>query len=564
MAVCLVTNDRFAPLDSPVPIRGAIITVMDPRVAEAGETSGGTVVVAEAIADTGIAFLQEHHEVVVAIGKSREELLRLMPDAAGLIVRSGTDVDAELIGAAPNLRVVGRAGIGVDNIDLDAATRAGVLVVNAPDANTISAAEHTMALLLAQARHVARADASLRSGKWERDRFRGVELHGKTLGVIGLGRIGALVAQRASAFGMTIVAFDPFVGDARAQRLGVALIDLESVLAASDFLTVHLPRTGDTEGLIGKEAFAMMKPGVRIVNVARGGIVDEEALAEAVREGTVAGAAVDVFAVEPTTESPLFELDEIVVTPHLGASTREAQDKAGTAVAVAVADALAGELVLSAVNVDLGPGLPPEVKPFLPLAEALGHIFVGLAQGLPDELMVTAKGRLAASPTRPLALGALRGALQGVSEENVSYVNAPLLGEARGLRVAEQSTSESPVYQAMIRLTGSVGGKQRAVAGTIMARKGPVVIEVDEYEIELPISEHMLLIRNDDVPGMIGRVGTLLGDLGVNIREMVVGRRPGGGAMMGLSLDKALADRDVEVLMGLEGVAAARHIDLGG
>lgn len=541
---------------------GAIIEPVTNPAEPTDSSERLTVVVAEQIAAAGIEALQEHHDVVLAVGKTREELIADLTDAHAIIVRSATMVDADLISAAPKLRVIGRAGIGVDNIDLEAATRAGALVVNAPEANTISAAEHTMALLLAQARHVAAADATLRDGKWERHRFRGVELHGKSLGVVGLGRIGTLVAQRASAFGMRVIAFDPYVGEDRARRLGVELHDLDTVLSEADFVTVHLPRTKDTEGLLGRAALAKMKPEARLINVARGGIVDEDALADAVRTGAIAGAAVDVFAEEPTVDSPLFELEGVVVTPHLGASTREAQEKAGTAVARSVIDALAGELVLAAVNMDLGSDVPADVKPFVRLAESLGQIFVFFAYGLPDELTVWAKGRLAETPVRPIALGALRGALQSVSEETVSYVNAPLLAEARGVTVREESTRHSAVYGSMVTLTGTVDGRPRTVSGTIMPRKGPVLLEVDEYEMELPITDHMLLVRNEDLPGIIGRIGTYLGEVGVNIADMVVGRHPDGGAMMGLCVDGPLSDESLDEIIGLKGIAAARYIDL--
>jgi D-3-phosphoglycerate dehydrogenase len=304
-----------------------------------------------------------------------------------------------------------------------------------------------------------------------------------------------------------------------------------------------------------------MKPGVRIVNVARGGIVDEAALAAAITAGRVAGAAVDVFAVEPTTDSPLFSLPQVVVTPHLGASTQEAQDKAGVSVAEAVAAALRGELVLEAVNIDLGPQASDEVKPYLPLAEALGRIFAGFARGLPSELTVTTMGRLADGPVRPLALGVLKGALVETSEVTVSYVNAPLIAQAHGVALREQSVEESLDYQSLIRVTGPVDGKPRSVAGTLMARKGPVLAGVDGYEIELPITAHMLLIRNDDTPGVIGRVGTFLGDAGINIADMAVGRHPDGGAMMGLSLDGVVDDANLDRLLSLSGIAAARYIE---
>jgi D-3-phosphoglycerate dehydrogenase len=520
------------------------------------------VVVAEKISESGIAALAKTCEVVDAVDWSREELLGGLAGAAALIVRSATQVDAQMIAAGESLEVIGRAGIGVDNIDLDAATAAGVLVVNAPDSNTISAAEHTMALLLAQARRIPEADASLRGGAWERAKFKGVELHGKTLGVLGLGKIGTLVAQRAAAFGMRITAYDPYVSDERAHRIGVDLGTLEEVLRDADFVTVHLPRTRETEGLISKETLAAMKPGARIINVARGGLVDEEALAESIEAGHIAGAAFDVFATEPVTDSPFFAMPEVVVTPHLGASTREAQDKAGLSVAEAVAAALAGELVPSAVNVDLGARVTDEVRPFLHLAELLGRIFTGFARGLPTELEVTSMGQLALEPSRAVMLSALKGTLDGVIDDPVSFVNAPLIAQSHGIRVSESAQETSVDYQSLVILSGVVADRDRLMAGTMMEKKGPVLVEVDDYEIELPITDYMLLVRNDDVPGVIGRVGTAIGDLGINISDMAVGRNQGGQAMMGLSLDAAISPEGIEQLAKLDGVAAIRFIDL--
>ncbi|NQV05252.1 phosphoglycerate dehydrogenase [bacterium] len=515
------------------------------------------VVVAEAIAAAGVTHLTQHCDVVDAVGCDRDELLALMSDAAGLVVRSATSVDAELIAAAPALQVIGRAGIGVDNIDLGAATSAGVLVVNAPTANAVSAAEHTMALLLSQARRVPEADQSLRSGRWDRKDLQGVELHGKTLGVIGLGRIGTLVAQRCLAFGMHLIAFDPYVSSERARRLGAELkADLASLLAEADFVTVHLPRTRETEGLLGREALAGAKPGIRIINTSRGGIVDEEALVEAVRSGVVAGAALDVFVSEPLTDSPLFDLRQVVLTPHLGASTVEAQDKAGTDVASAVVNALRGEIVASAVNVDFGPDVPAELIPYLSLAEQLGGAFVTLADSLPASLTVTAAGRLADLPVRPLALAALKGALARVADGPVTYVNAPGLAAAHGLTLIEERTSDVRDFVAEIRVSGEVGGVSSVVAGSVVGRRGPVLTEAFDHEIELPFSEHMLILLNDDVPGVIGRVGSYLGDLAVNIANMVVGRsaRTGEVAMMGLNLDRVLDDGEMEGFRAIHGV----------
>ncbi len=520
------------------------------------------VVVAEQIAESALAVLRGSCEVDDASDASREELLGRLAEADAIIVRSATKVDADLIGAAPKLRVIGRAGIGVDNIDLAAATTHGVMVVNAPDANTISAAEHTIALLLSQARRIPEADASLRAGRWDRKLFKGVELHGKVLGIVGLGRIGTLVAQRASSFGMRILVNDPYVGEDRVRRLGAELVDLPDLLAQADFITIHLPRNRETEGLIGREAFARMKQGVRLINVARGGIVDEEALAEAVASGKVAGAAIDVFAVEPTTESPLFSLSQLVVTPHLGASTLEAQDKAGLSVAESVLKALQGEMVRSAVNVDLGPDVPVEVQAFLPVAEHLGRIFAMFSGGLPSELTVTVEGELAEHPLRPLAMGALKGALGAVVNGPVTYVNAPILAESHGVSIREASRAQSHDYRVLITLSGIIEGKPRSLSATVLERKGEVLTDVDGYKIELPLSAHMLLIRNDDVPGVIGRVGTAVGDAGLNISDMAVGRHPEGGAMIGIALEVPVDDALVAELRETEGVLAVRAIQL--
>lgn len=521
------------------------------------------VLVVEAIADAGVQRLSTSCDVIDAVGEPRDEIMALIVDAAAIIVRSSTKVDRDMIEAAPELRVVGRAGIGVDNIDIDAATEHGVMVVNAPNANTISAAEHTMALLLAQARRIPEADRSLREGRWDRKKFRGIELHDKTLGILGLGKIGTLVAQRASSFGMRIVAYDPYVSPERAKRLGVEMLSLDELFEVADMLTIHLPKTAQTENIINAEAIAKMREGVRIVNVARGGIVNEADLAEAVRSGAVGGAAVDVFDIEPTTSSPLFDVPQVTVTPHLGASTTEAQDKAGIAVAGAVADALAGELVLSAVNLNLGPSVSSEALPFIKLAEQLGTIFTVFAKGLPSTLTVRSQGRLADEPVRPIALAVLKGALAAASDTPVSYVNAPLVAEEHGISVIEESRQESSDYQSVIRISGEVAGRPRTVSGTHMERRGGVLIAVDGYAIEVPLTDHMLLIRNLDVPGCIGRVGTLLGDLRINIADMVVGRAPdGAAAMMGIALDQALPEHGAVKLLELEGIAAARYIDL--
>src|SRR5438094_2214591 len=379
----------------------------------------GRILVSEELAPSGLAAMRDAgHDVDVRLGLSPDELLDAVKGVHALVIRSATKVTGDVLDAAQDLVVVGRAGIGLDNVDVAAATRRGVMVVNAPQSNILSAAEHTIALLLAQARSIPQAHAALKAGKWERSRWEGVELHGKVLGVVGLGRVGALVAQRAHAFGMRLLAYDPYVSPERARQMGVELLDLEDLVRQADFLTIHLPKTAETTGLIGEELLRQAKPELRIVNTARGGIVDEAALAAAVRDGRIAGAALDVFAEEPTTSSPLFELDPVVVTPHLGASTREAQDKAGATIAEQIVLALSGEFVPFAVNVSASEA-SETVRPFLPLAERLGRVFAALNHGVPHVLEVEYQGGLADYDTRILSLAVLKGLVGAASEEPV-------------------------------------------------------------------------------------------------------------------------------------------------
>ncbi|HUO45943.1 MAG TPA: phosphoglycerate dehydrogenase [Acidimicrobiia bacterium] len=521
------------------------------------------VVVAEPIAPAGLAALSGECEVADLSGSSRSQLLDALGDAAGLVVRSATVVDEELIAAGPNLRVVGRAGVGVDNIDVGAATGRGVLVLNAPLANTVSAAEHSLALILSLARHIPQADARTKSGTWDRKSFTGVELSGKILGVVGLGRIGTLVAQRAAAFEMRVVSYDPFVGPERARRMGVEMMDLDSLLSVSDFVTIHLPLTAETDGLFGKDALARCKPGVRIINASRGGIVDELALAEALRSGQVSGAALDVFSTEPLSESPLFDMPGVVLTPHLGASTAEAQDKAGIQVAQAMVAALRGELVPSAVNVDLGAEVADEVQQFLPVAEQLGRVFIGLAGGVPDVIRVEARGRIGEVEVKPLGLAVLKGGLQAVSTDPVSFVNVRAQAEAKGINLVMESHEESPEYVSVMTVSGQVAGVDVSVSAT-MSRKGPVLVEILGHDVELPISRHLLILRNADVPGVIGRVGTFLGEAGVNIANMVVGRSrlTNDAAMMGLNLDQPMTESQVAHLRLMPGIEEARYVEV--
>ena len=492
------------------------------------------ILVTEEIAEGGLDGLrQAGHTVDVQLGLSPEQLLATVPGAHALIIRSSTQVTAEVLAAGRDLMGVGRAGIGLDNVDTDAATRQGVMVVNAPQSNIVSAAEHTMALLLSQARNVPQAHAALKAGRWERSRWEGVELAEKTLGVAGLGRIGKLVSERALAFGMRVIAYDPFVSADRARQMRVELVTLDQLVAESDFITIHLPKTAETVGLFNRDLLAKAKSSLRIINVARGGIVDEADLAQAVRDGVVAGAALDVFVTEPTTESPLFELDEIVVTPHLGASTREAQDKAGDTIAEMVQLALAGEFVPFAVNVSAAEA-SETVRPFLPLAERLGRLFGSLVGGATPTLEVTYEGQLGEYDTRILTLSVLKGLFSSSSEEPVTYVNAPQLARDRGIEVRESSTSTTLDYVNLITIRGG----DHSISGTLSGRRAEArMVMVDDHVCDIPPAPDMLLVRNDDRPGMIGYVGTTLGAAGINIADMDVGQAISeGSAMMVLAV----------------------------
>ena len=518
------------------------------------------VLVTEEIAEAGLGRLRAAgHEVDVRLGLDDEGLVEALQGASALIIRSATRVTAEVLDAVDGLLVVGRAGIGLDNVDVRAATRNGVMVVNAPLSNSVSAAEHTMALLLAQARNIPQAHADLVAGRWNRSQWAGVELADKTLGIIGLGRIGRMVAMRAAAFGMRCIAHDPFVAEESALRAGVEMRPLEELMAESDFVTLHLARTPETIGLLDAEMLKRSKPGLRLVNVARGGIVDEEALAEAVRAGIVAGAAIDVFAEEPTTVSPLFGLPGVIVTPHLGASTVEAQDKAGITIAEQVELALAGDYVPFAVNVDVGEA-PDEIRPFVPLAEQLGAIFGALVESLPERLDVEFRGAIGGVDDRLATLAVVKGLLDRVVAEAVTYVNAGDMATERGMEVRTISTVESSDFLNLITLRS--GG--HALAGTLVGiRSEPRIVMVDDHAIDLPPSDHMVVVRNEDRPGMIGVVGTALGDAGVNVADMAVGHvGDGHSAIMVLSTGGPVSVEVLDDLRRRPGIISVRALDL--
>ena len=451
-------------------------------------------------------------------------------------------MDAEAIAAAKNLKVIARAGVGLDNVDVPAATQAGVMVVNAPTSNITSAAELAVGLLLATARNIAPANQALKAGAWKRSKYGGVELLDKKVGVVGFGRIGQLVAERLKGFGMEVLAYDPYVSAQRAGQLGAQLVTLDELLEQSDFITVHLPKSPETLGLIGKEALTKVKPTVRVINAARGGIVDEEALAEALREGRVAGAGIDVFATEPTTESPLFEFESVVVTPHLGASTDEAQEKAGVAVARSVRLALGGDLVPDAVNVS-GGAVPEEVRPGIALVEKLGRIFTALAGSVPVQLDVDVQGEITAHDVSIWKLAALKGLFTDVTEDPVTYVNAPLLAEQRGCEVRLLTDPPTQDFRNVTTLRGTLAdGSTVSVAGTLT---GPRMVEkivgVNGFDIEVPLTEHLAFFTYVDRPGVIGTVGRLLGDADVNIAGMQVARNEKGGqALVALTVDSGI------------------------
>jgi D-3-phosphoglycerate dehydrogenase / 2-oxoglutarate reductase len=521
------------------------------------------VLVSEPLAERGLVAMRTAGlDVDVQTGLSPEELLEAVKGAQALVIRSATQVTADVLEAAADLVVVGRAGIGLDNVDVAEATRRGVMVVNAPQSNVLSAAEHTLALLLAQARNVPQANADLKAGVWNRSKWEGVELHGKTLGIVGLGRVGVLVAQRAHSFGMRLVAYDPFVSADRARQLGVALVPtIEELMEISDFVSIHATKTPDTVGLVNAPVLARAKPGLRLVNAGRGGIVDEDALAAAIADGRLGGAAIDTFAKEPTTESPLFALDNVVVTPHLGASTAEAQDKAGETIAEQVILALRGDFVPFAVNVAASEA-SESVRPFLPLAERVGRLFTGLAGGAPSTLNIEYEGEIADYDCRVLTLSVLKGVLAPVVTEPVSFVNAPQIAEQRGISVRETKSSDARDYVNLIVVRGDQGTH---VAATLFGKhQAPRIVAIDGHQVDLPPARHMLVVHNDDSPGMIGRVGTVLGDAGINISNMDVGQSPSGeAALMVIATETAVPAEVVEQVTRQTGVQSARAIDLG-
>lgn len=506
------------------------------------------VLIADKLSQATVEALGDAVEVRWVDGPNRAELLAAVPEADALLVRSATTVDAEVIQAAPNLKIIGRAGVGLDNVDIDAATDNGVMVVNAPTSNIHSACEQAIALLLATARQLPAADKSLRGGEWKRSSFKGVEVFGKTVGIVGFGHIGQLFAQRLQAFETTVIAHDPYANPARAAQMGVELVELEELMARADFVTIHLPKTKETAGMFSAELLAKAKKGQIIVNAARGGLVDEQALAEAIRSGHIRGAGFDVYETEPCTDSPLFELDEVVVAPHLGASTVEAQDRAGTDVAASVLKALNGEFVADAVNVS-GGRVGEEVAVWLDLARKLGLISGALLDGAPVALEVTARGELSHEDVEALGLSAVRGLFSGITEDSVTFVNAPQIAEQRGLEYSVNTETESQTHRSVLEVRVSAGdGTSVAVVGALTGlERVEKIVRINGRGLDLRAHGQNLFLQYNDVPGALGTAGSKIGAAGVNIDAAALSQTTDGkGAVLILRVEHELEAKLVD------------------
>ena len=526
------------------------------------------VLVSDKISDSGVKLLkmEPDMEVDVKTGLSPQELKEIIGEYDALIVRSATKVTRDIIEAASRLKVVGRAGTGVDNIDLEAATEKGIVVMNTPGGNTVAAAEHAVSMMLSMARKIPQACASMKEGKWEKKKFMGVEVHGKTLGVIGMGRIGSLVAKMGLGLGMRVIACDPYLSQKAAKDMGVTLTDLDTLYAESDFITIHAPLTQETRNMISREAFKKMKEGVMLVNCARGGIVDEEALMEAIEVGKVAGAALDVFATEPPPPNyPLLKLEEVICTPHLGASTREAQEVVAIAIVQQIIDYLKRGIVKNAVNVpSIKPELAAKAEPYIHLAQKLGSFIAQIFEGRMEELVVEYAGEVLEEGIYPtLTSAALAGLLKPILGNGVNMVNAPVIAKQRGIRVVESKSDQSEGYISLIRLILMGDGKETSASGTLIKRDAPRIVMVNGYPIEAEPTGYMLFFTNYDRPGVIGRIGTILGDAGVNIAGMRLGRtQPGELAIAILNVDSPVPEEVMEKIRALPNITFAKLVDL--
>ncbi len=525
------------------------------------------ILISDPISEQGLAVFAAHPELKVDVKTklTPEELIACVGEYDALLIRSGTKATAAVIEAAERLKIIGRAGVGVDNIDVDAATKKGIIVMNTPGGNTLSTAEHTLTMILALSRQIAEASASLKSGKWERKKFMGVELFGKTLGVIGLGRIGAELARRAQKFGMKVCAYDPYINLDVAQRLGVEVLELPQLLEKSDYVSLHLPLTGRTKHIIDKKAMDMMKSGARLINCARGGLVDEDALVGALNSGSLAGAALDVFEQEPPpSDHPLFKMPQVVLTPHLGASTEEAQQKVSLAVAEQVVDFLLNGVVTNALNMPSMPaGGNALMRPYMGLAEKLAAILAQLCGGRFQSFQLQYSGELQECPFSPLTVAAVTGLLRPILGEDVNYVNAPLLARERNLQVVESKSSGPEDYSSSIRLEIKTDKEQHTITGTVFGRDQPRVIELDGVSLEAIPEGYLLVISNQDTPGVVGKIGMALGDLGINIGGMQLGREEKGGRALSLiNVDSPLPPAGLESLCDMPEILGVKQVNI--
>lgn len=524
------------------------------------------VLVSDPIDQAGIDILSQVAQVDVNTGLCAEELVRIIPDYDALMIRSGTQVTKEIIEAGNLLKIIGRAGVGVDNVDVPAATRKGIVVVNSPEGNTIAAAEHAIAMMLSMSRHIPEANASVKGGKWERNRFIGVEVYKKTLGIVGLGKIGSHLATAAKAMGMKLLAYDPFISTERAEQLGCRLVELELLMRESDYITLHIPKTPETLHLINAEVLSKMKPTARIINCARGGIIDEAALAEAIKSGQIAGAAIDVYEHEPLeADSPLRNVGQnIVLTPHLGASTAEAQVNVAIDVAEQIRDVLLGLPARSAVNI---PGIFPDsiekLKPYLQLAETLGNLVSQLAGGRVDYLNVQLQGELASNQSQPVVVASLKGLLSQALRERVNYVNASIEAKERGIRVVETRDASIRDYTGSLRLSAKGTLGEHTVTGAVLGESEIRITSVDDFPVNVCPTHHMLFTLHRDMPGIIGKIGSQLGSFNVNIASMQVGRKiVRGDAVMVLSLDDPLPEGILAEIIKVPGIRDAYTVNL--
>ncbi|MFA4905965.1 MAG: phosphoglycerate dehydrogenase [Candidatus Margulisiibacteriota bacterium] len=523
------------------------------------------VLASDKIAEVGLKMLQNAGiEAEMKTGLPEEELVKIIPQYDALIVRSETKVTPKIIEAGKNLKIIGRAGVGVDNVDLPTATKRGVIVVNSPEGNTVAAAEHTWAMLLSMARSIPQAHLKLKGGVWDKKSFKGVEVLNKTLGVVGLGKIGRRVASYALGMGMNVIVSDPFVTEDYAKGLGVKLVDLETIYKDSDFITFHIPKTKDTLGMINAQAIAKMKKGVRLVNVARGGIINEADLYEALKSGKVAAAALDVFEKEPTEKSPLFELDNIVVTPHLGASTVEAQVNVAVDVVEQIIEVLKGGAARSAVNIpSMKPELLSPVRPYMSIAEKLGKLAAQVIKGAISKVVVEYSGEVAECNVAPLTTIVMKGLLEPSMDVKVNFVNAPLIAKERGIEIVESKSKEAKDFASLILVKVKTEKEEREVGGTVFEKLGDRLVAIDGYRVDANPQGYLLIISNIDKPGMIGKVGTYLGQKNINIASMDVGRiKVGEKAVMVINVDASVPDEVLSGLTKIEGISAATVVKI--